>query len=77
MTAAVLCLSAAMSALCAAWRASTFATRGCNSISWAETSADGTGTSRIEVNREAVDGYELADAKMIDKILEVSREVGN
>jgi hypothetical protein len=46
-------------------------------MSCAESSAGGTGTSRIEVNREAVEGYELAEARMIDNMLSVSRVVGS
>lgn len=46
-------------------------------MSCAESSADGTGTSRIEVRRDAVDGYALAEAMMIDRRLSVSNVVGS
>jgi hypothetical protein len=35
-------------------------------MSWAESSAGGTGTSRIEVRRDAVDEYALAEAMTMD-----------
>ena len=76
MTAALRCLKAAILAFCAAWSASTFAIRGCKSMSCAESSAGGMGTSRIEVNRELVEGYELADARTIDRMFWVSKVVG-
>lgn len=56
ITAAVLSLNAAISVFCAAWRAATLAILGCKSMSWAESSAEGTGTSRIDVKRDDVDG---------------------
>jgi len=45
-------------------------------MSWVESSAGGIGTSLIEVSREAVEGYELAHAVMMDKRLAVSKVVG-
>jgi hypothetical protein len=51
--------------------------RGISSISWADCSAGGMGASRIEVRREAVEGYELADASIIDSMLEVSSVEGS
>jgi len=45
-------------------------------MSWAESSAGGPGASRIEVRRDAVEGYALADARTIDKRLSVSNVVG-
>lgn len=46
-------------------------------MSWIEASAGGMGTSMIEVRRDAVDGYELADARTMDNKLSVSSVVGN
>ena len=45
-------------------------------MSWAESSAGGIGTSRIDVNRDAVEGYELADARTMASMLDVSSVVG-
>lgn len=56
--------------------ASTFAILGCSSINEAESSACGTGKSRIDVRREAVAGYALADARTIDSSSEGLRVLG-
>jgi len=69
-------LSAAISAACDAWMASTFAIRGTSSTSWADCSAGGIGTSRMELRRDAVSGYELAEERTMDKMLLVSSVVG-
>lgn len=45
-------------------------------MSCAESSAGGIGTSRIDVRRDAVAGYELAEASMIANMLDVSNVVG-
>lgn len=45
-------------------------------MSCAESSADGTGKSRMDVRRDAVEGYALADARTMAKILRVSNVVG-
>ena len=76
IAAALLSLNSAISTACDACKASTFAIRGTKSINWAESSAGGIGTSRIEVRRDAVVGYELADARTIDNMLAVSNVVG-
>ena len=45
-------------------------------MSWAESPAGGIGTSRIDVKRDAVEGYELADARTMASMLDVSSVVG-
>lgn len=50
--------------------------RGWSSISCVEASAVGIGTSRIEVRRDAVDGYALADERTIERMLSMSRVLG-
>lgn len=65
-----------MSAFCVACSASSLAIRGTRSMIWVESSGGGMGTSRIDVRREAVKGYELAEERMIDRILDVSSVVG-
>ena len=50
--------------------------RGTSSISCAERSAGGTGTSRIDVRREDVAEYALEDERTMARMLEVSSAVG-
>jgi len=45
-------------------------------MSWADRLAGGIGTSRIDIRRDAVEGYELAEARIIDRMPDVSSVVG-
>jgi hypothetical protein len=52
------------------------AIRGTRLISCADSSGGGIDTSAIDVRRDAVDGYALAEARVMDKMLDVSSVVG-
>lgn len=76
MTAALRCFNVAISCDWNSCCNSILAARVCVSISCADVSAGGSGVSWIDVRRDAVRGYELVAARIIDSLLLVSSEVG-